>query len=204
MLQSHQTFFFAPFYNVMLAGCHTKQPKTLFFFWIVLPTRNGAAIYNQCVKLTREPSTSKVFIKTGNKCKQAVLIKNKRVVNGKMWSHTKRVQNVYIMAIVIIKFRSLGNENVLQLYCTSLLAEQNLKINLFSTTCHTTVCVYSWVYGSHWATICLQETLNKFFKQEDKKCHHTLPNVTEDIRLQMSQNKTGRSTDPAHDSTTEG
>lgn len=188
----------------MLAGCHTKQPKTLFFFWIVLPTRNGAAIYNQCVKLTREPSTSKVFIKTGNKCKQAVLIKNKRVVNGKMWSHTKRVQNVYIMAIVIIKFRSLGNENVLQLYCTSLLAEQNLKINLFSTTCHTTVCVYSWVYGSHWATICLQETLNKFFKQEDKKCHHTLPNVTEDIRLQMSQNKTGRSADPAHDSTTEG
>lgn len=66
-----------------------------------------------------------------------------------MWSHTKRVQNVYIMAIVIIKFRSLGNENVLQLYCASLLAEQNLKINLFSTTCHTTVCVYRWIYGSH-------------------------------------------------------
>lgn len=187
----------------MLAGCDPKQPKTLFFFRIVLPTRNSAAIYNQSVKLTREPCTSKVFLKAGIKCKQAVLIKNKRVVNGKMWSHTKRVQNVYIMAIVIIKFRSLGNENVLQLYCASLLAEQNLKINLFSTTCHTTVCVYSWVYGSHWATIRLQETLNKFFKQ-DKKCHHTLPNVTEDIRLQMSQNKTGRSTDSAHDSTTEG
>lgn len=93
-LQLHKEKFFfssrlyvhiAPFYNIMMAGRHTKAIKNIF--WIVLQQVMMLPSMINVSNLPEEPYTSKVNLKkkTGIICnKQAMLIQNKRIVNGKM------------------------------------------------------------------------------------------------------------------------